>query len=129
MKQCAQSDETRLIAAMSAQLKGLEKAFSPYRQLVGVDATPAQSIVSVSDITEVPVGVQVKFVITWFSSPGEIFQIQTSPDTTSWTSIASPIYAAEAPATSTSWTSIPVSIGDTPIFWRVRRFPKAFTPC
>src|SRR6478609_7785467 len=127
MKQCAQSDESRLIAAMSAQLKGLEKAFSPYRQLQGVDATPAQTIVPLNSMTVVPTGANLVFVMTWPSAPGEVYQVGMSQDAVSWTEIATPLPAAASPAVETSFTSPSYPMGAR--FWRVRRFPKAFEPC
>lgn len=119
----------RLLADLQRRVRAYEGQLGPYRQLVGVDTTPAQSIVPPLSITGTPVGSNIQFTIVWESAPGSQYQAQSSTDSTTWTNEDSPIPASASPATSTSWTSSPISIDDTPIFWRIRRFPTAFSPC
>lgn len=123
-----QSPDDRLLKDLIQRVKALEAAFGPWRALVGSDTTAAQSIVVLLSSEIVPVGDNFTFDLTWQSSPGMQYQVQTSEDGITWTTLGSPIPAAADPAITTSWTSPEYGIGDTPLF-RVRRFPVAFAPC
>lgn len=121
------SDEERLYKDLIRRVKALESSFGAYKQIMGVDTTPEQSIVPLNSLTVVPDGSNITFVLVWNSAQGEFFSVDMSTDAATWTAIATPLPAAEAPATETSFTS--PSYAPAQRFWRVRRFPVAVSPC
>lgn len=126
---CNSDADSRLMAQLLWSVRSMEKQLGAFGMMVGFDQTPEQSLVPVISVTRTIAGSSFTATLTWESTPGEFFSIQTSQDAVTWGSVFSPFPAAPDPATTTSWTSGGFLIDDLPRYFRVRRYPTAFEPC
>lgn len=124
---CSTSPIDRLAADLAQRVRELERGLADYRGLSGIVTPADESVVPLLSITQSVSGPQMRFTLVWSSEPGQQFAVQESTELPDWTDLESPVVAPEG--STTTWTSGPYTIDETPVWFRVRRFPTLTFPC
>jgi hypothetical protein len=113
---------------MDARLRALERDLAGFKEITGACTTAGQSIVAVIATSQDP-GTGV-YTITFLSTPGRTYQVQTSTDGVNWTVAENVVEADADPAIMTEWLSDAYPLfEDTPRYFRVRVYPVMLIPC
>jgi hypothetical protein len=110
---------------LAHRIAALERQLAGFREITGTDPSTGPFIVTVlsveHDVTTL------RYSIVFSSTPGDLYQVQTSTNATTWVSLGN-VAAAASPAISTTWVSEPYPF-DVVDYFRIRRYPKTLVPC
>lgn len=124
MSGCNSDPSLRALADLKSRVRQLEIELSGFREITGVCTRGPQMVVPVlsSDYN----GPTNTFNLVFSSTPGDVYQIQTSVDAINWEVATPSVPAAASPAVSTLYA---LDASEPPFYFRVRRYPTAMTAC
>lgn len=107
------------------RIASLERQLAGFKEITGTDPSTGPFIVTILSVDHDPD--TLFYTIVFVSTPGDLYQVQTSTDAITW-NLLDELPAAASPAVSTSWVSEPYLM-DSVDYFRIRRYPRTLVPC
>lgn len=116
------------VRSFDQRLRTVERNLAGFQEITGACTTAGQSVVAIIATAQDP-GTGV-YTITFLSTPGRTYQVQTSTDGIAWTVAENVVEADISPAIMTEWVSAAYALFETtPRYFRIRIWPVMLIPC